>query len=514
MDDPLPQPAHSLGEQQIIGNLGIHPQERLHRRTFDRHKIAITATRFCGMAKAATNMLDLIDPSLSRRRALGWLAAGGGAALWPSSLLSQSAATVVEPEAFGHFGDGQGDAAPAINAAIAALARGDGGTLRFRSGKTYLLDATVDATAQTAEAYRSSIAIPPAAKDITFDLNGAVLRQVSDAMTFGCSYRLFNDRKVADTAIPLAAPASRGDASVHLRSTAAVRPGMICMLVARNTLADKDYAPIAEMLVISRVEGNSVLFDRTLRKDYRPNGNWPFGLIDASAISAINIAIVGPGRVINDRRRASNLIQLLGARVQNVTFEGRGGLGLRGRDILVTDCSAAIQANWSPPVFRPFCLAFDTGSSDVRVHNFHATGGSNMTYLHLHEAQANVAVSGLSIRNGTLSDPHGEQQSAISILGGSWSVVIASTRVTNNPQGSAIEARRSGSAGTAQSELTLSNIAIDGQFRTTPVLVAAQDGSVRIDRLDLRGAHTIGGKPLMQIGGQPEMSEIQGWPRG
>lgn len=450
-------------------------------------------------------MLDLANLPSSRRRALGWLAAGGGAALWPSSGTAQTSSMVVEAESFGKFGDAQGDAAPAINAAMAALVRSGGGTLRFRSGKTYLCDAIAGASARTSEAYRSSIALPPGARNIVFDLNGAIIRQVSDAMTFGAGYRLFNDRKVADTAVPLAASAKRGDQSVRLRASGAFVPGQVCMLLAGNTVPNA-YSPIAEMLVVSRVAGDTVWFDRPLRKDYRPRGNTPFGLIDATPVSASNIALLGPGRVINERRRTGNFLQILGMRMDGVSCEGRGGMGLRGRDITVTNCSASIEANWSKPVFRPYCLAFDTGTSDVTVRNFRASGGSNMTYLHLHEGQANARISNFVIENGIHFDPQGENDAAISILGASWNVAIDGATVVNNPQGAAITARESPAAGAGDVGLALSNIVVQGVFRQTPVVILEKH-PFHIDGLDLRRARGPRA-PVLRFEGNPLLSNV------
>jgi hypothetical protein len=447
----------------------------------------------------------------SRREALTALAAGSGALLWPWRALA-AAGPVVEPEQFGPIADERGDAAPAINAAIADLVSAGGGTLRFRSGKTYLLGSTVAATARSGEAFNASIGLPAGARNLVIDLNGATLRQVSDAFSIGTAYRMFNDRQVADSAVALAGTARRGDTSVRLRGNARPMPGAVVMLVAGNTLVNGAYAPMAEMAVIARAAGDRVWFDRPLRKDYIPHGNWPHGLIDVTALSLRNLAIVGPGRIVNTRRRVGNVLQANGLTMENVTCEGRGGMNLRGRDIVVTDCSAAIQADWKAPVYRPYCLAFDTGTSDVAVRNFHAAGGDNMAFLHLHEGQANVAVSDLVIENGTRTDPRGESPAAISILGGSWNVSIARARVVNNPQGSAIEARRSGAAQTAQSDLSLTDLAVEGWFRDSPVRIVADTG--RIDGLDLRRARTSRGKPLALIGGRPELQRIQGWAPG
>jgi hypothetical protein len=146
----------------------------------------------------------------------------------------------------------------------------------------------------------------------------------------------------------------------------------------------------------------------------------------------------------------------------------------------------------------------------VSVKNFTASGGSNMTFLHLHEGQANVSVSNLVIQNGTRFDPAGETPSAISILGSSWNVTIDRARIVNNPQGGAIAARQSPQAGAGNNGLILRDIVVDGQFRETPVVIV-DDDTVRVEGLDLRNAYAREGRPRMRIRGNHQLSNVLGW---
>jgi hypothetical protein len=436
--------------------------------------------------------------TFDRRRALAGIAAiGGTAGLMGGRLLAASGvpSRVVEPEDFAAIGDGRGDAAAAINAAIAELVQRGGGTLRLRSGKTYRLETTDPRTAATHPDYLSSIGLPPGAHDIVIDLNGAVLLQVADAHTIGSAFSFYNAPRLTPSVRPMRGTPQRGDSVVELAPGAQLpRVGSVVMLAAGNTTPEA-FAPVAEMQIVSGISGRVVHFDRPLAKSYRPFakawfGAVPYGLFDLTDRSARNIALIGPGRIVNTRRRAGNLMQVLGLSVRGVSCEGRGGLALRGRDVEVIDCSARIQADWRKPIFRPVCCALDTGTSHATIRNFEASGGTGVTFLHLHEALADVEVSGLTIMNGNTYDPAAEGNGAISILGSSWNVTIDGATIVNNPQGWGIRAVKSSIGAGGNRNLKLRNITLAGDFRLAPVLID-DDAEVLLDNIDISRARIV-----------------------
>jgi hypothetical protein len=462
--------------------------------------------------------------TVTRRQTLASLAAASGAAALPADWLGAAPvpSLVVEPEDFAQIADGRGDAAAAINSALGELARRGGGTLRFRRGKTYRLETSDPRTAATHPAYLASIGLPGGAHDIVIDLNGAVLLQVVDAYTIGSAFAIFNTPRLIGDVLPMRGTPQRGDGAVELAPGLAVpRAGSVVMLAAGNTTPGS-FAPVAEMQVVSSVNGRTLHFDRPLAKSYHrfgrgPSGEAPFGLFDVTGRSLRNISLIGPGRIVNDKRRAGNLMQIVGLTVRNVTCEGRGGLAMRGRDLAMLDCSAEIRANWRQPIYRPICCGFDTGTSHARIRNFQADGGSGATYLHLHEALADIAVEGLSIVNGTTFDPAAEGNGAISILGSSWNVSIDGATIANNPQGWGIRAVQSSIGAGGNRALRLQNITLAGEFRLEPVLID-DDSDVLLGNIDVSRARVVpsrkGVRKLLLKGPRVKLGKVIDAPQG
>lgn len=450
--------------------------------------------------------MPLVD-SLSRRRALGWLAAGTGAAVCASPGLSQPVGPVVEPEDFGPIADGKGDAAPLINAAIAELVRRGGGTLRFRNGKTYPLIATVDATAVSSEAFRSSIAIPPGAENLTIDLNGATLIQQSQAFTFGSAYRLFNDKMMKHTRQPLDYTPRLGDRSIRVPNGSTYAPGARVVLVSGNVnAAQKTYVPIAEMFVVLSAHPGVIFIDRPVQKDHAVARAREIGLIDISRAYAQGLALVGPGRVVNRYRRAGVFLQVFGLHMDHLAFEGSGGFSIRGRDIVVTDCQVTIIRG-PDDSFRPYAIAFDTGSNDITVERFTARG-QPFCYIHLNEALSNVRLYDIELRNVWDPDPSWLKGTpAISIMGLSWNVTLENVLIVNNPQGGGIGAAESTVMGEGNHGLTLRNITLRGGFRNAALGIHDRNPA-SVNGLDLREVRLAPGQRALSLSGA--MHDIAG----
>lgn len=453
-------------------------------------------------------------PAASRRDMLRQLAVpagfafAGGSALLRATPQASEAGTVVEAEDFGGPAPVSGDAAPALRAALADLAGRGGGTLRLRTGKTYRLESIDPATRQLPSALQASIGLPAGSANINIDLNGATLLQVAVAATIGPGYRRFNDPQLASSVSEIAGEPRRGDRSVRLRSGSAPAPGAVVMLVSGNTTPRRQtYLPVAEMLVVADASHGEVAFDRPLAKDHRRLAGMPTGLIDLSSDSVRNFAILGPGTVDNPHRHCGNLMQIMGLRIERVHCHARAGLLLRGRDIAMRDCTATVAADWSAPVIRPMCLALDTGTSNVTIERFRASGGSAMTYLHLHEGLADVSVTGLRIDNGSRHDPDGAIVAAVSIQGGSRNVTLSEVRIHANPQGPGLLARQFRPMGISNHGLTLRDVVLSGRF-AGPALVVQDDASAVIENIDLRGARVPHGQKLLRIEGKHRMSGI------
>ncbi len=416
------------------------------------------------------------DPAV---RGITWTHSNGGKRYW--QLAPQP---VMTPEMFGLIADGNGDATHAIDAAVEFLVGHGGGTLRFHPGKVYRLASDLSETKISNPAHAASIGLPAGASNLIFDLNGATLLQACDAYTFGAKYRLFNDAVMKRQIVRLAGRLPRrGDSSVLLSTNPGFRVGDVVVLVSRN-VTPQAYAPVAEMLTIGSIAGKVVNFVEPVSKDHETDGRELAGLIRITEHHVRNCAIIGPGTIVNQQRRAGNILQVIGFEMRNIRCEGRGGFNIRGRHVVVEDCVSLIQADWSAPVYRPYALAFDTGTTDVTVRNFVADGGDNVTYLHLHEGLADVDIANVTVRNGTRYDNAGEPVAAISIRGTSWNVTIDGVTITNNPQGPGIEARKSVVVRGGNRDLIIRNVRMEGSFRQR-AFVLVDDEPAQVSALDL-----------------------------
>jgi hypothetical protein len=435
----------------------------------------------------------------TRRRLLAGMAASSGLlAMRGSSAVPGAGPQAITPEM---FGDVAGDAAPAIAAALEFAAANDGTTIRFTAGKTYRLASWRRGSDVSDASYRASIALPPRLRNITLDLNGATLLQACDAHTFGALYRMFNDRVMRASAIPLRALPGRGAKQAVLAGPADLRAGSVVMLVSSRTYAGA-YAPIAELLEVAEVNGNAVRFASPVRKSHVGSRSDPLGLIDITDHHIRDCRLVGPGRIVNRYRRAGTVLQANGFAMAGIQVAGRGGFILRGRGIHLSDCSAQIRADWSAPVFRPYAIGFDTGTSEASIAGFRADGGDNMTYLHLHEGLADIAVTDLTIVNGTKAAADGERVAAVSILGQSDDVSLTRIRIENNPQGPAIEARFAPTVKRGNHGLQLRDLVVSGTFAGAAVVIDDSDPTV-LDNVDLSGARVSRGHQLLQVRGGP-----------
>lgn len=411
-----------------------------------------------------------------------WILSNSGSRAWQLEYHP-----IMNPEMFGAVEDGAGDATGLLDSAIEFLTSHGGGTLRFASGKTYRLASVAPGTERLNRALAASIGLPPGTRNLTFDLNGCTLLQACDALTFGAKYRRFNDPPLRNTIKPILGPwPRRGDRAVQLAEMAEFQGGDVVMLVSCNVASRPIYTPVAEMLVIEAVNGNMITFTETLSKDHEPDGENLIGLIRLNDDSIRNCAIVGPGTIVNHQRRCGNVTQVIGFRMSKVKCEGRGGMVIRGRHIVVEDCISIINANWSEPLYRPYALAFDTGTSEVKVRNFVADGGDNITYLHLHEGLADVLVRNVKIRNGTQYDSRAPAVAAVSILGTSWNVWIDDVTIVNNPQGPGLVARESAVVARGNRELRIEKLRLEGNFRTRALLVRDREVA------DIKGVELIG----------------------
>jgi hypothetical protein len=445
-----------------------------------------------GVMLAETGAAGL-DPA---RRGSWWFTSNRERRFW--KVLPQD---VMSPEMFANVGDNVGDSVPGIASALEFVAANGVRTLRLRNGHTYRLESWTPGSDISNEAGKASIALPPAMRGVTIDLNGATLLQACDATTFGAKYRMFNDRTMRNMALRLRDLPRVGARQVVLASQANLGPGSLVMLVSASTV-ERVYAPIAEMLEISSVDGNTVSFETPVRKKHIATKAGPAALIDISDHHIRDCRLIGPGTVVNRYRRAGNVLQALGFDMDQIEAVGRGGFILRGRGIRVRGCSARIQANWSAPVYRPYAVGFDTGTSDASIAGFSGNGGDNVTFVHLHEALADITISGLTIVNGTTPARGGKYVGAISILSLSDNVRIEGVRIDNNPQGPAIEARSSQVLNGGNEGLHLRNIVVRGEFAGA-ALVVRDARPAALEAIDMRGARSGRGRPLLDLEGGP-----------
>lgn len=441
-------------------------------------------------------ILVVADPQGLDRAHKGswWFTSNGGNRAW--RILPQ---TVMTPEMFGSIADNSGDAVPVIASAIAFVAANRVTTLRFRNGRTYRLASWIRGTDASWDSYRASIALPAGLQGVTLDLNGATLFQACDAMTFGAAYRFFNDPVMRSHILPVEALPHRGEQRITLRAPATLRPGAMAMLISRNTTGN-DYAPIAEMLQVKFISGRSIEFETPVRKDHEAAMDDPVGLLDISDHHIRDCRIVGPGCVVNHHRRAGTILQAFGFTMSHLEVVGRGGFNVRGRGLVINQCRAKIQADWSKPLYRPYAIALDTGTSEATIKGFQADGGTNVAFVHLHEALTDVVVRDLHIVNGTEAMLGAEYVGAISILSISQNVLIERARIVNNPEGPAIEARYFTGSERGNAGLVLRDIEIAGVFAGSALVV--NDANVAtLDGIDLTKARLSRGKKLLSLQG-------------
>jgi hypothetical protein len=435
------------------------------------------------MGKSIVDATNLSATGMRRRTAL--VGAVGGIAVGVIALdvgrSRGSQAAAISPEQFAKRGDGD-DAAPMIQAAIDHAAAAGGGIVRLTPGKTYILRAIAPGSDVTSPTYRASLAIPAGAANITIDLNGAVLKQEGDAFTFGTAYRLFNDKVMEQSRRPLASTPRAGDKSIAVADPAAFPTGSRVMLVSGN-ISRNAYIPVAEMFKVVGQSGGAIELDRPVRKDHGLAHGNAVGVINVTRHSASNIAIKGPGLIVNHLRRAGNLVQIFGFTMSQVSFEGMGGFLVSGHDLVVEDCLATIVTNPASSL-RPYAIAFDTGSSGIRVTNLKATG-DNFCYIHLHEGLSDVLLSGVQLHNTTRFVPDWISPAALSIMGLSWNIHVENIRIVNNPQGPGIVCRASNVMHGGNNALVLDGVVLEGVFRNRALIIEDQD-VVTVRNLDMR----------------------------
>lgn len=380
---------------------------------------------------------------------------------------------LVSPEMFG-APNGNRDSALAINAALDFLVAQGGGTLRFIENKTYELSTIADDTGLSSQNVRASIGFPPKATGVRIELNGCILKQACDAFSIGVRYRLFNDDVLSKNVERITGRPARGDRSVTTVTDSRLKAGSVVVLVSGN-LSPNAYTPNAEMLLVDQVDGNNVSFTEPLAKDYHDDLHSPFGIIDVSEHHIRDCSLHGPGRIINTQRRCGNITQSFGFDMRNVSAEGRGGFSIRGRHLSVSGCRALIEADWHKPVYRPYALAFDTGTCFVAVDDFTSDGGANVAYLHLHEGLSDVEIANCYFKNGTQHDDMAETVGVISLRSTSARVSIRNVTIINNPQGPAIDARRSALVNGGDVDLIIADLTIKGRFRQRPMSIVEND---------------------------------------
>jgi hypothetical protein len=433
---------------------------------------------------------------MDRRAALAHLAAlpvvlsgaGGSAA-------GASKRPVLRPEDFRRAEQGSDDA-PSIQSAIVEAVRA-GGIVRLASGKTYRLESLVGGSDISSRSYLASLAIPPGAANLTFDFNGATLLQAVDGFTFGSLYRKFNDRTMEQSRREIRAIPRIGDIAVRTTDASGISKGSRIMLVSGN-VSRHAYVPIAEMFSVIRVEGSDIVLDRPVTKDHSLAAGKQTGIIDISEHSARAIELLGPGKVINHFRRAGHFIQIDGFAMRGIDFEGTGGFSVRGRAIHVADCSAVIVPKPDGP-YRPYAIAFDTGSSEITLERFRAVG-SPSCFIHLHEGLSNVRLTDVAILNDWQAEPTGTASDALSIRGISWNIEVENLLIANNPQGGGVVARQSKVMKGGNSGLELRNVTLRGKFRA-PALVLDDSNSVRVTGLNLADAAVPGGRSVISLRG-------------
>jgi hypothetical protein len=458
----------------------------------------------------------LADGRFPRRTVLAGMAGGtvtAAAVALGVSRLRGSQQTIIKPEEFARPEDGD-DAAPMIQRAIDHAAAAGGGTVRLTAGKTYPLRAIAPGSDISIGSFRASLAIPARAANLTFDLNGAILTQQSEAYTFGTAYRLFNDQVMQRTRVPLGYTPRRGETSIRVSNTEMYPPGCRIMLVSGNVYSGKvspghnPYTPVAEMFAVTGASGGSILIDRPVQKDHSIARGNNVGLINISQHFAQNLRIVGPGRIINHYGRAGSFLQVFGLVMERVSFEGGGGFSIRGRDLVVTDCDADIIRAPSNK-FRPYAIAFDTGSNDIRVDRFTANG-EPFCYIHLHEGLSNVRLSDIVIRNQWQPDPSWINVAAISIQGLSWNIDLDNVLVVNNPQGVGIGARESPVMNGGNYGLTMHNITLKGRFRNPAFQINDKDPAY-VNGLDVSGVEPERGqKSIRLLGAHHQIVGLRG----
>jgi hypothetical protein len=438
--------------------------------------------------------------SMPRRRALAGIAAAPFA-LAGAGVIGGRACAAVErpvllPDDFRRADNATDDARP-IQAAIERAAALGGATIRLTPGKVYRLESIAAGSEVSSRNFRSSLALPPRAEGVTLDLNGATLLQVADAFTFGTRFRMFNDRVMERTRIAATAVPVVGADFVDLAAAGGLGPGSRVMLVAGN-ISRRAYIPIAEMFAVTAVEGNRIFLDRPIGKDHALAEGSLTGAIDITDHYAGGFALLGPGKIVNEHRRAGHLVQLDGCVLRDVEFEGCGGFSLRGRNLTVENHTVSIAG--SPGRGRrPYALAFDTGSSEIVVDGL-AARGRDFCYLHLHEGLRDVRLRNVVIRNGTRREQEWGGPAAISLLGLSWQVRMTGIRIHGNPQGAGLVARASGALPYGNHDLVLEDISLSGEFRQHAVIVD-DPNVVQVAGLDVSQASVWNGRAALMFSG-------------
>lgn len=185
--------------------------------------------------------------------------------------------------------------------------------------------------------------------------------------------------------------------------------------------------PIAEFNYCTSVVGNVITLAWPLKHYYSTfaDGN-VYGVAVMNDLVTTDFTMRGL-RLHHSVVRGATLMGMIRSTITNCHFTGAGALQWRGRfsDIQMT---ADLTPNWAGP-YRPYAIAFDTGTSDVTAEVKAVSSGQAI--VHLHEGLAGIRL-GIDIQSGETDVDSDEIWPVVSMNAALRDVKVTGT-ITNSP---------------------------------------------------------------------------------
>jgi len=185
--------------------------------------------------------------------------------------------------------------------------------------------------------------------------------------------------------------------------------------------------PIAEFNYCTSVVGNAITLAWPVKHYYSDfaDGN-VYGVAVMNDLVTKDFTMRGL-RLHHSVVRGATLMGMIRSNISNCHFTGAGALQWRGRfaDIQIT---ADLVPYWSGP-YRPYAIAFDTGTSDVTAEVKAVSSGQSI--VHLHEGLASIRL-GIDIQSGETDSASNEIWPVLSMNGALRDVKVTGT-ITNSP---------------------------------------------------------------------------------